>query len=937
MRKIFFALVLIIILTGCSGGGNAPVTPSNDKPANPVGSLDSVPIIAGTMNEDGSFNALGLMGAYEMTIDPAKAGAELVSKRLPTLGQSWIVSGIGFFTIAPCSDCLQISSIALTTENYLQLTFKIKHPFQKGDPLKPPSAVNRLDLDVFDVALVIQPVGTTPVNYALTGAKIYSGILANNAGYTKELADVTDDNAALPYALVIDNSLGGTSTWNKFAMGADSFFDVFFNLNTMTAFGFDMYLTMGYGASATKPTRLTPTYFNPEFNRKPAWKVVVTPPQGTDPPEMGNTWDDNNGTDIYNVTVKVYDWQQGVTTINNPPVAPGDIAFASNVSRVTVEIPGMTSTLPQATTPTSGTGTPTNPLIYKVPIANQNLLDDGEYIGLVKVSDSRLPEATPPGAYGIDFLIEGMTLINYAIPEFAAYQTFVATVVIGNTPPNADLSPAKASICSGKVVFFDAGGSTDAEDDAAAIPLNFEWDWDYNGVPFVSDTGPPGPDPTVTSPPYSGPGPYTTAVRVTDSGGMTDIATATVTINDTLAVDSWTNNVTDGSTITSVLYYHTKPALGYQWDGRVKSMGTEGMAYGNGYVYLTFYVGTGAGGSVYFTRSSDGGQTWDTPTAIATGITNCRAASIDAVGSTVMVAYSTEGAITVHVLVNTNSGSGTWTNNLAHSFADSYIWCTGIAIDPSNTNYANLCYWRGSNNVVMTGFYVSRNSTGGSGAWTELYVSYTPDTTQGHELDIDINTDGAVYAAYIANSYCSITRSDNHGATFASFGSNTYTVSGMWGTEIDLCFDPTNVNVVYAVIQTLGNGSGTSANSLRLLKSTDRANTVSCIQGNLIPDGTTLCHHPAIMVDSYGKLFIAYSFATVYNADYDIYVRTSCNGGTTLSTATKINTADDAGLDADPELVMIPSSGIVITWDDNGYLNYNTDNPSGKIVARHLW
>ena len=230
MRKIFFALVLIIILTGCSGGGNAPVTPSNDKPANPVGSLDSVPIIAGAMNEDGSFNALGLMGAYEMTIDPATATAELVSKRLPTLGQSWTISGIGFFTIAPCSDCLQISSIALSVENYLQLTFHIKHPFPKGDLLLPPSAKNRLDLDVFDVALVIQPMGSTPVNYALTGAKIYSGILANNAGYTTEIANVTGDKAALPYALVIDDSLGSSSTWNKFAMGADSFFDGFFNL-----------------------------------------------------------------------------------------------------------------------------------------------------------------------------------------------------------------------------------------------------------------------------------------------------------------------------------------------------------------------------------------------------------------------------------------------------------------------------------------------------------------------------------------------------------------------------------------------------------------------------------------------------------------------------------------------------------------------------------
>jgi len=535
MGKGFFLFFLVyLLMAGCSGDGKAPVIPADNTSANPVGSLDTLPVIGGSMNDDGSYQALGLMGAYELSIDPVKTSAELVSKRLPTLGQSWIVSGIGFFTIAPCSNCLQISSIALTTEYYLKLTFNIKHPFQKGDLLKPPSALNRRDLDVFDVALVIQPKGITPVNYALIGAKIYSGILANNAGYTKELANVTDDNAALPYALVIDNSLGGTSTYNKFAMGADSFFDVFFNLNMMTAFSFDMYLTMGYGASAAnKNQRLTPTYFNPEFNRKPAWKVVVTPPQGTDPPEMGNTWDDNNGTDIYNVTVKVYDWQQGVTTINNPPVAPGDIAFASNVSRVTVEIPGMTSTLPSASTPTSGTGTPANPLVYTVPIANQNLLDAGEYIGLVKVSDTRIPVTTPPGEFGIDFLIDapdGVTMTNYAIPEFATYQTFVATVVIGNLMPVAQaVATTSTTIMEGMSVTFDASTSYDPDGTVGT----YQWDFNEDGIYAGTGDEYTGNawNPTHIFP--YGDGSWNVQLKVTDNLGGQDILNSPIAITVT--------------------------------------------------------------------------------------------------------------------------------------------------------------------------------------------------------------------------------------------------------------------------------------------------------------------------------------------------------------------------------------------------------------------
>ena len=934
MRKIFFALVLIIILTGCSGGGNAPVTPSNDKPANPVGSLDSVPIIAGAMNEDGSFNALGLMGAYEMTIDPATATAELVSKRLPTLGQSWTISGIGFFTIAPCSDCLQISSIALSVENYLQLTFHIKHPFPKGDLLLPPSAKNRLDLDVFDVALVIQPMGSTPVNYALTGAKIYSGILANNAGYTTEIANVTGDKAALPYALVIDDSLGSSSTWNKFAMGADSFFDVFFNLNIMTAFSFDMYLTMGYGASAAnKNQRLTPTYFNPEFNRKSSWKIVVTPPQGTDPPEMGNTWDDNNSTNLYNVTVKVYDWQQGVTTIVNPPVAPTDIAFASNVSRVSVEIPGMNNTLQSVTTPTSGAGTPSNPLIFTVPMANQNLLDDGTYIGLVKVSDSRTPTASPPGTYSIDYLIDtpdGMTLTNYAIPEYAAYQTFVATVVIGNTPPNADITPAYASICSGKAVGFDAGGSTDAEDDAAAIPLNYEWDWDYNGVTFVSDTGPPGPDPTVTSQPYSAPGPYTTAVRASDSGGMTDIATADITINNALTVDGWTTNVTDGSTIQNVLYYHSKGRIGANIRGRC--YGTEGTAYGNGYVYLTFYTSTG---SVYFTRSSDSGQTWDTPTAIVSAVPLLNDATIDAVGSTVIIGYATETTSQVHVLKNTDSGSGAWTDYTAGDFPDGQtINALGVALDPSDTNYVYAAYFRGAGYIEYADlYYVLRNSTGGSGSWTEI-SGPSNQAGNGHGLNIDVNTDGAVYLAYLSNQYASVIRSDNHGASFTSYivGANTMN-SFYWGADIDLCLDPTNVNVIYCIWSNCGSyGFGYLT---PIMRSTNRADNFTVVQTSVSHLAGILTRQPAIMVDSYGKLFASYALESA-SGDFDVFVRSSCDNGATFTSADKMNTVDDAGYDADPELALNPSGGIVATWNDNGYSSTSTPNPTGKIMARHL-
>jgi hypothetical protein len=539
MRRILVVLFLTALaIAGCSGGGT-PVTPvSDERPAFPT---DSLPIIEGTSYSDGSFQASGILGAYELRIDPATMSADLVAKRTPSLGESWTVSGKAFFTIAPCSNCLTIDSVELTVENYLKVHFAINHPFDPGVTTLPPSGKNRLDLDIFDVAAVIVPMGGTATNYALMGKAAYTGVLANNAGYTTELANITTDPAAMPYALVVDDNAAATDTWNKFPMGTDSFFDVFFDLNTITTLGFDMYLTFGYGKSAEKKAnRLTPTYFNPEFNRKQAWKVVVTPPQGSNPPAMGNTWADNNPTEIYNVKVEVFDWQQGVTTVANPPVLPTDIAFLSNVSSVSVDIPGMNTTLPTATTPTGGTGEPDNPLVFEVPIANQNTLAAGEYIGLVKVSDERVPEATPAL---IDFMIHtpnGIELVNYAIPAFETYQTFVATVVVGCGPITGSITtptcPVTGQSNGAKINFTVTASSANGGN---PITL-YECDYDYNGTTFTTDfsnatgvfanVGPFSvPDPCADNVPQD----FTVAFRATDSctpANVTLFATCVVTV-----------------------------------------------------------------------------------------------------------------------------------------------------------------------------------------------------------------------------------------------------------------------------------------------------------------------------------------------------------------------------------------------------------------------
>ena len=419
-RSISVGLIsgLLSIFIGCSG--NTPTAPGK-----PFGHMENAPVI--TTGTSGFFTASGLAGSYQLVIDPKNMKSELTS-RASSIGESYIVNGLSFFTMATCSNCLKVKSIALTADNLVQLTFTIRHPFKAGDPLKPPTGRNRLDLDIFDTALLVHPVNTTPTQFSLTNASAYTGILVDNAGYTTEIANLIDDPAALPYVLVIDDNKAGTNTYNEFPMGAEGKFDAIFNVSD--SMNFELYLTMGYGASAAKADRLNPTYFNPEFNRKSAWKVVVTPPNGNDPPSFLNTWNSSDNSTSFNVKVNIFDWQTGAH-VNPDLTEPTDVYASSEVKSVTLEIPGMHNSLPEMTIPDSGSGTPGDPLVYSFSLKNENLLPMGNYTCLVKVTDERVPGDVNTG-YETDTMVtspDGIQLNWFEIPEFATYQTFIASVV----------------------------------------------------------------------------------------------------------------------------------------------------------------------------------------------------------------------------------------------------------------------------------------------------------------------------------------------------------------------------------------------------------------------------------------------------------------------------------------------------------------------------
>jgi len=404
----------ILIITGCSGGSSNSINVS-------MPFIDDYPQIANSDFESPEFPAL--FGAYSLNISPDLQNVELNPLRSSAIGESWLVNGMMYFTVTPCSTCLKIKSIALDSGN-VKLTFSITHPFKPGNTSLPPSGTNRLDLNIFDVAMIIVPSDIIPTTYSL--GQIYTTACANQAGFTRELANLIGNPAAFPYFLVIDDSTTGISTYNKFAMGTtNKLFDVWFSdIGT-----YKLFLTMGYGASAKKAQRLNPKYYNPEFNRKSAWRVDVTPPEGVDPPSLGNTWDDSDTTTEYFVTVDVYDWQIGAT-VNTAMANTTDIYAASDVASVSVEIPGMTASPVVVTSPTTGTGKPNDPLVFSVPVANANGLPPGEYTGLVKVLDERVPpNPYTDRDYLIDFVLP-TELVNVAPPSW----TFAADDVCAKSP-----------------------------------------------------------------------------------------------------------------------------------------------------------------------------------------------------------------------------------------------------------------------------------------------------------------------------------------------------------------------------------------------------------------------------------------------------------------------------------------------------------------------
>jgi len=400
-------LFLLLVSVSCSKGADNPLSNQMDT------DLMSLSDAQGT-------GGTGLLGAYTLSINLANKQFELTPVRSSSLGEAYIVSGLAYFDISPCPDCLRMKGFGIDPDGDIVLKFSVKHPFQKGNTSQPPSAKNRLDLDVFDLALAMKAVNSRKYHTGLICVG-YVGLMKNADFYTIELLDAGSSYPP-PFKICYENQNN-----NRFEMGTDwkdfdviLYRDIFDGSKTVDL---ELFLTMAYGFSAKKDQRLNPTYYVPEFNRKPAWKVVVNPITFTD---------DQPST----VTIDVYDWNHGATVAADypDPDHPDQILLPSDIERVTVEVPHMRNEIVEAATVDTSTNGWDDPLTYSATFYNENRLPSGKYFGLVTVHDSRYTGVSVVGGE-TDTIVhtpDGINLEWYDYADqvkFRAYQDFEVTVV----------------------------------------------------------------------------------------------------------------------------------------------------------------------------------------------------------------------------------------------------------------------------------------------------------------------------------------------------------------------------------------------------------------------------------------------------------------------------------------------------------------------------
>jgi hypothetical protein len=493
LKHIVFLLLISICIAGCS-------TMDSSSIQIPTSVKNTLPSPSFQKDSDNAVTGEGLWGVYEGYLDAEHAEASLTPYRDNASGvpESVETDITSFLKAIPCPDCVKIVGVKIDSEGHPVLKIGVKHPFAPGNPANPPTALNRLDLHVFNVrGFIVADGNASLTDFEGTGLKVAGFDLLNADGMSNEFDTYWDDILATqsnlhPYILHFDDySVGNfdpaspygfteiTNPSGNLVMKMGSDFDVqeyVFDLKSTQQFNFLYTLTASYGiSSANKNQRLEPTYRIPLFNSKAASEVRVT-----------NVDDDDftSGDQTSNciLTVEIMDINNGVAVGDGIDQMTAD----SSVLGFKVEIPGVTNPVWETSTPSlyfvSGDGR-SAPLIYDIVVTNDKGAPAGQYQGLVGVIDAFTYAGVLPGN-AIYYVQPGgdPTENFFSVDQWVTYTTFDVAVKQGCGPITGSITtPSTSSITINNEDMVNFTGNGSSANGGNPI-VKYEWYWN-DGTP----------------------------------------------------------------------------------------------------------------------------------------------------------------------------------------------------------------------------------------------------------------------------------------------------------------------------------------------------------------------------------------------------------------------------------------------------------------------
>lgn len=431
-----------------------------------------------------------LLGGFtlELSRTPELAAAFTPDRAPRAIGDVYNEVGLSGALKGDLCDCFAVRGLELIGPETVRVTFRVRHPF---------TPEIRPDLHAFNLKTHVVTGTALPVHTE----QVDAGRILNADGYSALWVSQVPaaPQTLFPYVIFSRDSSApafdfrSPAGWNVFAAGQSYEAHLDFHIPAESQVQVRLYLTVDYGQSAVRATRQTPEYELPRFAGKAPWRVAVT--------ELVNDLEGGQASSFASYRLDVWDWGHGA-------------GIGTDVTGAVINVPGLGVSASYDTF--TGTGFDPEPLTLDFPVSNVLAAPGGTYWGLVEVTDEAVSGTG----------IRDDLVTPFAVNLYSTWMLFPVVVApgSGNQPPSAVIAePLAGPVMVNVPVTFDGTGSSDPEDDPG--DLLYEWDFDYDGLTFdVQAAG------LTTLHTYTTLGPVTAALRVTDTGSLSDIATVTLEV-----------------------------------------------------------------------------------------------------------------------------------------------------------------------------------------------------------------------------------------------------------------------------------------------------------------------------------------------------------------------------------------------------------------------